>query len=78
VLTFYFIKNSQGLDPNPAPLEAGVVDGPPKHFLAARADVGDVDPQRFQTLFELFQGEIVLVQHDWSLSCECVIEADVD
>ena len=58
------------LDPDPAPLEAGIVDGPPEDFLAASADVRDVDPQCFQTLFQLFQGEVVLVQHDCLSLCE--------
>ena len=49
------------LDPDPAPLDAGIVDGPPEDFLAAGADVGHIEPQQFQAAFELFDGEVICV-----------------
>lgn len=58
------IYRSQGLDPDPAPLDAGIVDGDPQNLFAAGCHIRDVDPQHLQPIFQLFQGEVVLVQHE--------------
>lgn len=52
------------LEADPAILNAGIVDRPPEYLLAASADVRQIQTQGFQTLFELFQGEVILGQHD--------------
>ena len=56
------------LDPDPAPLEARIVNRDPENLFAASGDVRDVDPQGFQTGFQLFDGEVIFVQHAWFLS----------
>jgi hypothetical protein len=45
--------------------QTGVVNRPPENFLAASANVGHVDAEHFQAILELFQSEVILVQHDW-------------
>ena len=52
------------LDPDPAPFDARVRNVDEPDLLVAGGDIRDEDPEHFQTFFELFQGEIVLVQHD--------------
>ena len=53
-----------GLDPDPTELDARVGDVDEPNPFVAGGDVGDVNPEHFQAFFELFEGEIVLVQHD--------------
>lgn len=55
------VCRGRNLDPDPAPLDAGIVDGDEDNPLAAGGQVRHVDPQGFQTIFELFQGEVILV-----------------
>ena len=52
------------LEADAAILEARKGHGEEPDFLVAGTDVGHVDAKHFQTFFQLFQGEIVLVQHD--------------
>ena len=51
------------LDPDPFPLDAGIGDGDEPDLLVAGGDIGYVDPEHFQAFFELFDGEIVVLQH---------------
>jgi hypothetical protein len=57
---------SERLEADEFQFKTGVVNRPPENFLAAGADVRDVDAEHFQAIFELFEGEVVLVQHDVS------------
>jgi hypothetical protein len=57
---------SERLEADEFQFNAGVVNRPPKHFRAAGADVRDVDAEHFQAIFELFEGEVILGQHDVS------------
>jgi hypothetical protein len=52
------------LEADAAELEAGIRNGDEPNLLIAGADIWDVEAKHFQALFELFQGEIVGVQHD--------------
>ena len=54
------------LDPDPAELDARVRDVDEPDPFVAGGDIWDVNPEHFQAFFELFQVEIVLVQHDGS------------
>ena len=51
------------LEADPVPLDAGIADVPPKYFLATGTDIRDIETEHFQAFFELFDGEIILVQH---------------
>ena len=45
-------------------LDARIGNGDEPDFLVAGADVRDVETKHFQAFFQLFQREIILVQHD--------------
>ena len=55
---------SWALEADAAILDARIGHGDEPDFLVAGADVGHVETKHFQAFFQLFQGEIVLVQHD--------------
>ena len=49
-------------------LDAGIRNRDEPDFLVTGGDVGNVDAEHFQPFFELFQGEVILVQHGDVLS----------
>ena len=55
---------SWALEADAAILDARIGHGDEPDFLVAGADVRDVETKHFQAFFQLFQGEIILVQHD--------------
>jgi hypothetical protein len=56
---------SDRLEANAIILDTGVRNCDEPNTLVAGADVGNVDTKHFQTILKLFQGEVILVQHDW-------------
>ena len=44
-------------------LDAGIGNRDKPDFLVTGGDVRHVDAEHFQPFFELFQGEVILVQH---------------
>jgi len=64
VVTKLWIRNETGLEADDPNFPTGVGEGHPVKFLAANADVGYVDAKHFQAVFQLFQGEVILGQHD--------------
>jgi hypothetical protein len=59
-----FCIEGLALEANPVVLDAGIRNSDEPNFLVASADVGDVDAQGFQTSFQLFDGEVLIVRHD--------------
>ena len=53
-----------GLEADEANFPAWIVDCEKPNPFAANADIVNVDTEHFQTIFQLFQGEVVLVYHD--------------
>ncbi len=56
--------DGNGLEAVAIVFPAGIRDGKDPHSFVAGADVGNVDAELFQTAFQLFDGEILIVQHN--------------
>ncbi|MEZ4681199.1 MAG: hypothetical protein R2932_43995 [Caldilineaceae bacterium] len=58
------VKSQFGLEADAVVLDTRIRNGDEPDFLVAGADVRDVEAEHFQAFFELFDGEVVLMQHD--------------
>lgn len=54
------------LEANAIILDTGIRNGDKPDLLVAGADIGHVDTEHFQAIFQLLQGEVILGQHDRS------------
>ena len=57
-----------GLEAEAIVLDTGIGNADEPDFFVAGGDVRNVDTEHFQAFLELFQGEVILVQHDGVLS----------